>query len=62
MALPPKFSAFRLTFTGANSAAPAAPGLAELPHTIELFLDYVCPFSASKSTPRIPRPKMPPNH
>lgn len=46
MALAPKFSAFRLTFTGANSAA---PGTAEPLHTVEMFLDYVCPFSASKA-------------
>ena len=45
MALPPKFNAFRLSPIGANSSAPAA---SDPIHTIELYLDYVCPFSASK--------------
>ncbi|KAK4648028.1 uncharacterized protein QC761_106500 [Podospora bellae-mahoneyi] len=40
MALPPKFNAHRLTFSSSLTSAP------EPKHTIELFLDYVCPFSA----------------
>ncbi|CAK7262917.1 hypothetical protein SEPCBS119000_000219 [Sporothrix epigloea] len=42
MALAPKFAAHRLVVGEISAAAaPAAPL-----HTIELFLDYVCPFSA----------------
>ncbi|CRK10981.1 hypothetical protein BN1708_009994 [Verticillium longisporum] len=52
MALPPKFAGHKLTFTSA--ATPAASsgdgspsGLSfEQPHTLEVYLDYVCPFSA----------------
>ncbi|KAF3348702.1 hypothetical protein VdG2_03584 [Verticillium dahliae VDG2] len=53
MALPPKSAGHKLTFTSA--ATPAAPsggdsspaGLSfEQPHTLEVYLDYVCPFSA----------------
>ncbi|KAG7132322.1 hypothetical protein HYQ45_009193 [Verticillium longisporum] len=53
MALPPKFAGHKLTFTSA--ATPAVPsggdsspaGLSfEQPHTLEVYLDYVCPFSA----------------
>lgn len=42
MALPPKFQGHRLLFSD-NSAA-LAPTSAT--HTIEIYLDYVCPFSA----------------
>jgi protein-disulfide isomerase len=43
MALPPKFAGHRLQF-----AAPEAPspGVAPSPHVLEVYLDYVCPFSA----------------
>lgn len=51
MALPPKFRAFRLTFSG-SSAAGSTPVLQPEPlHTIEVYLDYVCPFSASEYQP-----------
>ncbi|KAL1843493.1 hypothetical protein VTJ49DRAFT_1364 [Mycothermus thermophilus] len=40
MALPPKFKGHRLTFT--DAAGPANEPL----HTIEIYIDYVCPFSA----------------
>ncbi|KAK0668317.1 hypothetical protein QBC41DRAFT_322104 [Cercophora samala] len=43
MALPPKFKAHRLTFDDPSSLSTSA---LEPKHTIELFLDYVCPFSA----------------
>jgi protein-disulfide isomerase len=45
MALPPKFKAFRLTFTG-SSAAETLVAEPEPLHTIEVYLDYTCPFSA----------------
>jgi protein-disulfide isomerase len=43
MALPPKFAGQRLAF-----APPAAPSSSSVPpttHTLEVFLDYCCPFS-----------------
>lgn len=43
MALPPKFKGHRLVFSDKR-------GITESPepvHTIEMYLDYVCPFSAS---------------
>ncbi|KAI1077652.1 hypothetical protein F5B20DRAFT_550891 [Whalleya microplaca] len=44
MALPPKFAGQKLAF-----APPATTGnLPPTVHTIELFLDYVCPFSAKQ--------------
>lgn len=43
MALPPKFSGHRLPL--GDAAASSAPHAGV--HTIELYLDYVCPFSAS---------------
>ncbi|KAK0748300.1 hypothetical protein B0T21DRAFT_447059 [Apiosordaria backusii] len=43
MALPPKFKGHRLTFDDPSLASTSA---LEPKHTIELFLDYVCPFSA----------------
>ncbi|CAK7228959.1 hypothetical protein SBRCBS47491_007083 [Sporothrix bragantina] len=42
MALAPKFAAHRLVFGDVSAAAASAAPL----HTIEIFLDYVCPFSA----------------
>ena len=46
MALPPKFKGARL-YLGSDGAG--ATGAADPVHTIEIYLDYVCPFSASKS-------------
>ncbi|KAJ0122256.1 hypothetical protein J7T55_002768 [Diaporthe amygdali] len=48
MALPPKFKGHRLLFFSDDPAAPAPTeaSAAEPLHTIELYLDYVCPFSA----------------
>lgn len=48
MALPPKFKGHRLLFLGDGSSAPAPIDTlaAEPLHTIEVYLDYVCPFSA----------------
>ncbi|KAI6083542.1 hypothetical protein F4821DRAFT_262792 [Hypoxylon rubiginosum] len=43
MTLNPKFAAQRLVFGQAPSIAEGIPPAA---HTLELFLDYVCPFSA----------------
>jgi protein-disulfide isomerase len=43
MALPPKFAAHRLTFA---SPKPAVAGIVPGVHTIEVFIDYVCPYSA----------------
>ena len=45
MALPPKFKGHRLTFpdTSTTSNEPL--------HTLEFYLDYVCPFSSSTSAP-----------
>ncbi|CAK7242097.1 MAG: hypothetical protein STHCBS139747_003574 [Sporothrix thermara] len=42
MALAPKFAAHRLVFGDLSAAAASAAPL----HTVEIFLDYVCPFSA----------------
>ncbi|CAK7563283.1 MAG: hypothetical protein SEPTF4163_001147 [Sporothrix epigloea] len=42
MALAPKFAAHRLVFGDVSAAAASAAPL----HTVEMFLDYVCPFSA----------------
>ncbi|KAH6681125.1 thioredoxin-like protein [Plectosphaerella plurivora] len=48
MALPPKFAGHKLTFVSADAKAPtsSSAGVPFQPHTLELFLDYVCPFSA----------------
>lgn len=47
MALPPKFAGHKLTFVPADSKPPAASAdLPFQPHTLEVYLDYVCPFSA----------------
>ena len=45
MALAPKFTGQRLAF---------GSGTGEALHTIELYLDYVCPYSASKLDVSIP--------
>jgi len=45
MALPPKFKGQRLTFFPDSAAASRTTSQEPL-HTIELYLDYVCPFSA----------------
>ncbi|EOO00674.1 putative thioredoxin-like protein [Phaeoacremonium minimum UCRPA7] len=46
MALAPKFKGHRLLFFQDDPAAPAPTESFEPLHTIELYLDYVCPFSA----------------
>ncbi|AEO70527.1 uncharacterized protein THITE_2156298 [Thermothielavioides terrestris NRRL 8126] len=43
MALPPKFGGHRLVITDATASGPSAN---EPLHTLEFYLDYVCPFSA----------------
>lgn len=43
MALPPKFAGQKLHFA---ALSPTATGVAPQAHTLELFLDFVCPFSA----------------
>lgn len=46
MSLPPKFAGQLLPL---HKPKPSAPGQIEsVPHTIELYLDYVCPFSAKQ--------------
>ncbi|ROT42329.1 hypothetical protein SODALDRAFT_326506 [Sodiomyces alkalinus F11] len=46
MALPPKFAGHKLLFVPADSKPPAvAADIPFQPHTLELYLDYVCPFS-----------------
>jgi len=42
MALAPKFAAHRLVFSDLSAAAASTAPV----HTVEIFLDYVCPFSA----------------
>lgn len=44
MAVPPKFAGHKLQF--AKPQAPSAAGVAPAVHTLEIYLDYVCPFSA----------------
>ncbi|CAJ2500211.1 Uu.00g030640.m01.CDS01 [Anthostomella pinea] len=44
MALPPKFAGQKLVFNTPAATAPTPPAQ----HTLELFLDYVCPFSAKQ--------------
>ncbi|RMZ91449.1 hypothetical protein DV736_g1314, partial [Chaetothyriales sp. CBS 134916] len=47
MALPPKFAGQLLLATSATTTAAAASSTTPTsPHTLELYLDYVCPFSA----------------
>lgn len=43
MALPPKFAAHKLTFA---SPSPSSSSVPAATHTIELYVDYCCPFSA----------------
>ncbi|KEY65623.1 hypothetical protein S7711_07872 [Stachybotrys chartarum IBT 7711] len=45
MALPPKFAGHKLQFTSSPSST-APSGTPATPHTLEIFLDYACPFSA----------------
>ncbi|KAK3694541.1 hypothetical protein B0T22DRAFT_73427 [Podospora appendiculata] len=45
MALAPKFKGQRLLFSQPD-AAPSAAAASEPLHTVEVYLDYVCPFSA----------------
>lgn len=44
MALPPKFAGHRLLFSTSDSSTSVTEPL----HTLEFFLDYVCPFSAKQ--------------
>ncbi|KAF3018230.1 hypothetical protein E8E14_013107 [Neopestalotiopsis sp. 37M] len=44
MAVPPKFAGQKLQF--AKPQTPATSGVAATTHTLEVYLDYVCPFSA----------------
>ncbi len=48
MALPPRFAGQKLVFGAAAAAAggDGDDGVAPQPHTLEVFLDYVCPYSA----------------
>jgi protein-disulfide isomerase len=46
MALPPKFAGQKLVF--AQPALGETAGVAPQMHTLEVFLDYVCPFSAKQ--------------
>ncbi|EGS18896.1 uncharacterized protein CTHT_0055090 [Thermochaetoides thermophila DSM 1495] len=46
MALPPKFAGHRLTFDTLSPSGASAKPL----HTLEIFLDYTCPFSANLIT------------
>jgi len=48
MALAPKFKGQRLLFFQDDPHGAAPTESAEPLHTIELYLDYVCPFSASQ--------------
>ncbi|KAJ4397581.1 hypothetical protein N0V93_001813 [Gnomoniopsis smithogilvyi] len=50
MALPPKFKGHRLLFFSDDASAPAPTetSATEPLHTLELYLDYVCPFSAKQ--------------
>ena len=51
MALPPKFAGQRfIPSEGAGASSFPSQPL----HTVEIFLDYVCPFSASKFHHPIP--------
>ncbi|KAH6657382.1 hypothetical protein BKA67DRAFT_555133 [Truncatella angustata] len=44
MAVPPKFAGQKLQF--AKPQTPESTGVAATAHTLEIYLDYVCPFSA----------------
>jgi hypothetical protein len=46
MALPPKFKGHRLTFPDPSTTSSNEPL-----HTLEFYLDYVCPFSSSTFPP-----------
>lgn len=46
MALPPKFAGHKLTFGSPSSSSSVPPTT----HTLELYLDYCCPFSAKLFT------------
>jgi hypothetical protein len=50
MALPPKFKGHRLLFTDPGAASAS---LQEPLHTLEMYLDYVCPYSASERRPPV---------
>ncbi|KAK8122460.1 hypothetical protein PG984_011130 [Apiospora sp. TS-2023a] len=47
MAVPPKYAAHKLRFR-APASGESAPGLSSSMHTLEVYLDYVCPFSAKQ--------------
>jgi protein-disulfide isomerase len=47
MALPPKFAAQKLRFR-APASNESAPGVNSSTHTLEVYLDYTCPFSAKQ--------------
>jgi len=49
MALPPKLRGHRYTFIDSSASSDTHGELLAL-HTLEFYLDYVCPFSASTST------------
>lgn len=55
MALPPKFKGHRLLFTGDAASTVSNEPL----HTVEFYLDYVCPFSASNTHPTLLQPPTP---
>ena len=44
MALPPKFNGARMVFPAQEASTTNS---SEPLHTVEVYLDYVCPFSAS---------------
>ena len=46
MALPPKFAGQKLLFS--TPPIGETPGVPPQPHTLEVFLDYTCPFSAKQ--------------
>ncbi|OLN84361.1 hypothetical protein CCHL11_05986 [Colletotrichum chlorophyti] len=50
MAVPPKFAAHKLTFAPPKALADGNTpgGVPSQPHTLEFYLDYVCPFSAKQ--------------
>ena len=50
MALPPSLKGHRLIFTDSNTTDTRSDVAL---HTLELYLDYVCPFSASTPSPRL---------
>lgn len=50
MAVPPKFSGHRLLCLSDDPKAAAATESLPPMHTFELYLDYVCPYAASRPT------------